>query len=79
MAVNEIVREIMVHPEKCTACYLCQLICSFSKLEVFNPSEAHIRIEFVGDDPKISFRDGCDKCGMCAVSCVYGALTLPST
>jgi len=68
--------EIMVDAERCSGCGLCQLQCSFSKLGVFNPSQAYIMIDWVDDEPMINFTDDCDVCGICVRSCVYGALTL---
>ena len=73
---SKVVSKIAVHPERCTGCLICQLMCSFSKLKVFNPSQAYIVIDWVDDKPKISFTDDCDECGICVRFCVYGALTL---
>lgn len=70
--------KIIVHPENCVRCYRCELECSFSKTRVFNPEEAFIKIDWdwLNDEPRISFTDDCDGCGLCAKSCIYGALTL---
>ncbi|MHA1594391.1 MAG: hypothetical protein ACTSXJ_05620 [Candidatus Baldrarchaeia archaeon] len=66
---------IEVHPEKCTACLLCQLACSFKNSRSFNPHKSYIRILRRGASIEISFLDGCRKCGECISWCVYGALS----
>ena len=76
MKANKVLSKIVVHPERCTGCLICQLMCSFSKLKMFNPAEAYIKIEWVDDEPKISFTDDCDECGICVGYCIYGCLTL---
>jgi ferredoxin len=69
---------IMLHPENCVWCEMCQLQCSFSKTGTFNPAKARIKIlrSWEDDDPRISFTNDCDQCGICAKFCVYGALEI---
>ena len=74
MRVKE-VSTIVVRPQRCTGCFTCQLHCSFAKKKVFNPAEARIMVDWVDDEPRISFTDDCDECGICVRSCPYGALT----
>jgi len=65
---------ILVHPEKCTGCLVCQLCCSLVHHKVFNPSLARISIKFTGDEREIAFTEGCDGCSACARFCAYGTL-----
>ena len=68
--------EIIANEDKCTGCLICQLICSFTFFKEFNPSKAYIQIITHELIPKISFLDGCTKCGQCVKHCLYGALEL---
>jgi len=68
---------IIIHEDKCTGCRICQLMCSSIYQKKFAPTEAFIQIvDEYGLTPKISFLDGCIKCGQCARHCLYGALEL---
>ncbi len=74
--VDENNPKIRIDLDKCTGCLNCQLICSFTYHDIFNPSLARVRIERAGDDSKgASFTDECLQCSICADYCVYGALT----
>ncbi len=68
--------KILIDLDKCTGCLNCQLVCSFTYHDVFNPDLAHIKIERTLDDGKgAHFTDECIQCSICADYCVYGALT----
>ena len=68
--------EIIVIEENCVGCRICQLKCSSIFHQKFVPSEAYIQIDDAyGLRPKITFLDGCTKCGQCVKYCPYGALT----
>jgi len=58
---------------KCTGCQSCQLICSITHAEIFTPAAARVRIW--PNESKITFEPECDRCGLCARYCLYGALT----
>lgn len=59
---------------KCTGCRSCQLICSITHAEIFNPAMARVRIST--KEPQITFEPECTHCGLCARYCLYGALTV---
>lgn len=61
---------IVVDVGKCTGCLNCELICSFTFTQTFNPSKARI----VHDDEGIWFTEECTECGLCTDYCVYGAI-----
>jgi NAD-dependent dihydropyrimidine dehydrogenase PreA subunit len=69
--------EITINEEMCTGCRICQLVCSSIYQKKFSPNDAYIQIfdpyELI---PKISFLEGCNKCGQCARHCLYGALII---
>jgi Fe-S-cluster-containing hydrogenase component 2 len=70
-------KEIITHPEKCAGCSSCQLMCSISYKEGFNPLESNIEITWVeGQGHLISFKGECNNCGLCVSQCAYGALEL---
>ena len=69
--------KILVKPERCTGCRVCQLECSFRYHKVFNPALASIRILETpenGISYLISYKAECRNCGTCAKACVFGAL-----
>ena len=72
------IKEIEVVAEKCCACFVCQLRCSFRLVGAFNLAQAALTIERrygqVGSE--ITFTEECDGCTLCAVYCPYGALTV---
>jgi Fe-S-cluster-containing hydrogenase component 2 len=67
-------KRIEVHPENCVGCLTCQLACSFTYTDRFNPLDARIIINWSPEGSKISFADPCTECGVCADYCFYGTL-----
>ena len=76
MAIKAGKHTIKLHPEKCTGCSSCQLICSLIFLGEFNPLEAYVRVEREGDSFWVSFTDECQECNLCADFCMHGAMEL---
>lgn len=71
--------EIIVHQEQCAGCSSCQLMCSISHKDGFNPLDSHIEITWVeGQGHLIAFKKECEHCGLCVSQCAYGALELVS-
>ena len=70
--------DIIINSENCVGCLLCQMRCSFRFTKRFSFSDARIEIEWNEKQCcyKINLSNGCDRCGLCVASCVYGALTL---
>lgn len=59
----------------CTGCLNCQLICSITYANEFNPNMAYVNINREkGQTTSIKFKDDCIICGLCAEHCIYGAL-----
>ena len=70
--------DILVHPERCVSCLICQLRCSIRLTKSFNPARAAIIINPAKDrlGAEITFTQECDLCGICARHCPYGALEI---
>jgi len=75
---NRRVFDILVYPEKCVVCRICQMRCSLRLTKSFNPIRAAILVDSVsrGLGANITFSRLCDDCGICARHCPYGALEL---
>jgi Fe-S-cluster-containing dehydrogenase component len=68
--------DVLIDLDRCTGCLNCQMICSFTFHEIFNPDLAHIEIgRGLGDEKSAAFTDECTQCGTCVEYCIYGALT----
>ena len=73
---NENNPEVLIDLDKCTGCLNCQLICSFTYHDIFNPGLARIKIErSITDEKKTSYTDECIQCSLCVDYCIYDALT----
>ena len=66
--------KITVYNQNCRGCMICQLACSFTYTDMFNPSLARIKIEWSQEDTVITFTEECTDCGVCADYCFYGCL-----
>lgn len=60
---------------KCSGCLQCQLTCSFTFFSVFRFSAAHVQINSHQTEYSVFFTENCTHCGLCADSCLFGALT----
>ena len=69
-------KNVAAIPERCVGCKLCQLICSYITLRVFNPSRSHLAIK--ADEKRglfdIEFLPECTDCGACIKYCPSEAL-----
>ena len=80
MVHSEAIIQILAEPAKCVGCLRCALMCSFRFEKAFNPGYAKIKIVSADratppGQSQISFTDDCDGCGICVITCSYGALT----
>ena len=69
-------KTIVVQPEKCTGCHTCELVCSFTHTEEFNPTRSRISVinfEKIG----FAFPVLCQQCGeaACMKVCPVGAVS----
>ncbi len=65
---------LIVDPEKCTGCEVCEFVCSMEKYGAFNP--LHARIRAIRIEPVINMAIGCQFCldAPCVHACPYKAL-----
>lgn len=71
---------VTVNTEKCTNCGICELICSFTRNQAFNPSKASIKViplDYLGFSTPVT----CILCEnpKCVESCPEGALSQTET
>jgi anaerobic carbon-monoxide dehydrogenase iron sulfur subunit len=66
---------LIVSPEKCTGCRTCEMACSFSKTNSFNPQKAAVTV-FQYDEAAISVPVMCMQCEepACMKVCTVGAI-----
>ncbi|MDD3364127.1 MAG: 4Fe-4S dicluster domain-containing protein [Syntrophomonas sp.] len=71
---------IVVQPEKCTGCHTCELVCSFTHADEFNPNRSRISV-FNYDKIGFSVPMLCQQCGVaaCMNVCPTGAITRNAT
>ena len=67
---------LIADADKCTGCKVCELVCSMTKFEEFNPQRSYIKIirnaPLDVNIPAISA--GCDFCGKCVEWCFDRAI-----
>lgn len=66
---------LVVNPEKCSGCRICEVACSYFHEEIFNPAKS--RIQIVSDKKKASFYPLiCEQCekAPCAEVCPVRAI-----
>lgn len=69
-------KKIFTFAERCTGCLNCQLYCSFTYTRTFNPAQARIQIKRGKTTQEIIFTHDCNACGICAIYCAYGGISL---
>lgn len=70
---------IVISPEKCTGCRTCELVCSFYKIDTFNPKDAAISVLFY-DEAGLQVPMVCMQCDEphCMTVCTVNAITKDS-
>jgi ferredoxin len=67
---------LIFYAEKCVACKICELVCSYHVTREYNPKKSFIKIlsndEFCVFIATLSV--GCDQCGLCIKACPTHAL-----
>jgi len=68
-------RVLMISPEKCIGCRTCELICSFNRMEEFNPKLAAVSV-LAFDEAAIAVPIMCMQCEdpSCMKVCPVGAI-----
>lgn len=67
---------LLIDPEKCTGCRICEIVCSLTKEGVINPTKARIQVVKV-DSVSLSIPVVCQQCydAPCIAVCPVGALS----
>jgi carbon-monoxide dehydrogenase iron sulfur subunit len=53
---------LLVHPEKCTGCRICELVCAYKHYKVNNPKKAAIRVTQLFPKPAANVPIVCRQC-----------------
>lgn len=72
------IRSLKIEPQFCTGCYMCMLICSFTKFKVFSIRLSLLKINY---NHKIGYLENyivCSQCGLCTSACPMGAVHIDS-
>lgn len=71
---------LILSPEKCTSCRTCELACSFTHVQEFNPHRARVSV-LTWEHEGISVPIMCMQCdnAACAQVCPVGAITRDGT
>ncbi|HHV19657.1 MAG TPA: 4Fe-4S dicluster domain-containing protein [Thermoanaerobacterales bacterium] len=66
---------LMISPDKCIGCRTCEVICSFSKIEAFNPKNSRVSV-IAYDEAAISVPIMCMQCEepSCMIVCPVSAI-----
>jgi Fe-S-cluster-containing hydrogenase component 2 len=69
-------KSLVIDPEKCTGCLLCEMACSFEHEGIFNPAKSRIKV-FEFEHGKRSIPYTCTQCAeaWCMQACPVGAIT----
>ena len=67
---------LIVDTDKCTACKICELMCSVTKTGEFNPRKSYIRVlrNKEMDTNMVALDTRCDFCGECVEYCLPEAI-----
>lgn len=66
---------LLAHPEKCTGCRICELVCSYKHYGVNNPKKAAIRVTQLFPKPAANVPIVCRQCKVARCIEMCGKLT----
>lgn len=59
-------KALVIHPERCTGCRICELRCAYHHTAESNPSRSRIRV-VKWEDQGLNFPSSCQQCQRCTV------------
>lgn len=62
------------HPDRCTGCRTCQMVCSLLHRKDCGPAASRIVLAFQDLEVRATFTSDCDRCARCVSFCPSGAL-----
>ncbi len=68
-------KSLALHPERCTGCSLCELICGLAHFRENNPKKSAVRIERKYPRPGTFEIHVCNQCGRCREVCPAEAIS----
>ena len=68
-------KALVLHPERCTGCSLCEVICGLNHVKENNPKKSAIRIERRFPEPGTFEIRVCNQCGRCREVCPSEAIS----
>lgn len=68
-------KALVLHPERCTGCSLCEVICGLNHFKENNPKKSAIRIERRFPEPGTFEIRVCNQCGRCREVCPSEAIS----
>ena len=71
---NDMLKNLVVNPNKCTGCRLCELACSYKHFKVVSPSKSRIHVVRMPHEA-IDTPIYCIQCGLCVDACPFGAIS----
>ena len=71
---DAMVKSLVVNPDKCTGCRLCELACSYRHFKVMNPARSRIHVVRRPHEA-IDTPIFCLQCGLCISACPFNALS----
>ena len=73
--MKEVRNRLIIRPEKCTGCRICELVCSFHHNRNFNPKRARIMV-LRNSEEGVYVPTVCQQCEKlpCEESCIVGAI-----
>ncbi len=67
-------KALVLHPDRCTGCSLCEVICGLTHFKENNPKKAAIHIERKFPEPGTFGIQVCNQCGRCREVCPSDAI-----
>ncbi len=67
-------KTLIVNPNKCTGCKICELACSYKHLKTMNPMRSRIHVVRIAHEP-IDSPIYCIQCGLCISACPSAAIS----